>query len=46
MELEKKIIKYFLNNENNGIKKIALKFNVKEGRVNKIINNYFKTKTK
>lgn len=44
MELEEKIIDYWLNNKDNRVSVIAKKFEVSEYKVSRAINNYLKNK--
>lgn len=39
---EKKVIDYFLKNQNNTYKVLSKKFKIKPAEVSKIIDNYFK----
>lgn len=44
MELEEKIIDYWLSNKDNRVSVIAKKFEVSEYKVSRAINNYLKNK--
>jgi len=42
---EEKVIQYYLSNKNNTAHDLAIKFNMKEITINKMLDRYFKSLT-